>query len=768
MHVTYCVLCIVCTVMCCSVLLCNWCVMCNRYKYVILIGQGRDMHIVCRKGFCLAYSVSTWYLDDIISRLKNKEIVCLTNINPATAIEASQMTTDCIKGFALDYGVHLTPQQVGAARLPQTEKSMLCSSWMSYYFSLVGDQVPNADHEIHLEPIPKKEVYKEYLHDMQLREEEYLSENSFVKLWKDVFPYVKVRKYKSSCGHCNLCTLLGEKRRQFRDRAGREEVTTLFTIHRTSTMGERRTYYNRRLEASLNSHLYLSTIADGMQQNHCTLPWFGNTKNPGCHIKQHLQGVLMHGHNMTVYRTFANVGGGGNLAIHTWLLSLEAYYRIHSRLPPILYHQIDGGSENCNATFLAIACLLVACRLVDKVVLTRLPVGHTHEDIDGLFALIWRKLRDEFVYTPSDFVKLIKIALKKKVNVEVIDLIALPDYTKLMKDCIDPNLGHWAKNEWSQLQIIIEKVEVSNQTPLGVKTTYRAYVEDEYVEIVQDIGTTNAHRSVCGLIPQLCKVRTHPLPGEPHLNWLHKIPDGDIEPAPFITGSHDAMAGVARTMSKAYSKDKPTVSAEWDKWMAEVAPQSDDVQQYRPACGGVVTQPGSFNYSTEDGELYIPFKNKLFGHTGFDHAAEVNSRFRGARVSTQGGLNMRVVESTSCVIHSGNKSAAAKQVGARNVLLEPDGTVPHSPYGVLNSAYPGRAEKRGKQTKKTNKSLGKTTIAKQTTAQRRKATIEADAGSSRDSDSDTDTNTASDSDTNTDSDSKSDSASTSTSAYIGN
>jgi hypothetical protein len=77
-------------------------------------------------------------------------------------------------------------------------------------------------------------------------------------------------------------------------------------------------------------------------------------------------------------------------------------------------------------------------------------------------------------------------------------------------------------------------------------------------------------------------------------------------------------------------------------------------------------------------------------------------------------------------------------------------------------------QKRGKQTKKTNKSLGKTTIAKQTTAQRRKATIEADAGSSRDSDSDTDTNTASDSDTNTDSDSKSDSASTSTSAYIGN
>ena len=114
---------------------------------------------------------------------------------------------------------------------------------------------------------------------------------------------------------------------------------------------------------------------------------------------------------------------------------------------------MDGGSENNNETFYAICALLVACRVVKRVVISRLPVGHTHEDIDALFALIWRILRDEYVYTPSQFVRLIQLALKKKVNVTVVDLLAIPNYKQMMKPSIDPNLQHFAKEEWAQLQV---------------------------------------------------------------------------------------------------------------------------------------------------------------------------------------------------------------------------------------------------------------------------------------------------------------------------
>jgi len=216
--------------------------------------------------------------------------------------------------------------------------------------------------------------------DMEVYNDPFLELGSFLDLWKNVFPYVKVRKYKSSCGHCAICTLLSELRRKYRDKLGRAEVTHLFAVHRMASMEERRAYYSRRLSAQVYPLQFWSSIGDGMQQNHCMLPWYGNQKFPSNHVKQHLQGMLVHGNSVTIYRTYANVKGGANLAIHTFLLTLQKYAASHGgKLQPIIQHQIDGGSENANKEFIAIAILLVASGLTDKVILSRLLVGHTHE-----------------------------------------------------------------------------------------------------------------------------------------------------------------------------------------------------------------------------------------------------------------------------------------------------------------------------------------------------------------------------------------------------
>ena len=581
----------------------------KKYKFVILIGQGEDMHIVCRRGFARAYSVSHWYIEDIIDRLKRGDLNCLSNCNPEPCINPSVMSDDRLKRFAENYGIYLTPEQTGAAYLAQTEGPLMCSSWMQYYFGLVGDHPPNTDSEIHLDQMPKEAVWQEYKFDMEMLGHKPLTLDVFRKIWRHVYPYVKMRKYKTTCGHCNLCSLLGEKRREFRDRAGREEVTNLFALHRMSTMNERRTYYDRRLEAELNKGMFLSTISDGMQQNHCFLPWYGNQKMPALHIKQHLQGVMMHGHNMTVYRTFANVGGGCNLAIQTWLLSLERHYYTHGKkLPPVLYHQIDGGPENANAEFLALCALLVACKLVKKVVLTRLPVGHTHEDIDGLFALIWRKLRDQYIITPSEFVGMIKHALKKKVKVWVVDLFALPDYVGIFKDCVDPALGRFAKQEWTVLQFTFEATPVSDRHPLGVEKTYKYYVQDEFVEIVEDQDGT----SRCGLVPQVADNTSHPRPGEAPFNPLRKLPAGDFAPAPFIAGSRNLVEELSSKLYAKYEKDKPEIAREWGNWAADVAPLSDNAQDYITTSSGVVPDPDpafaveGLDYTVEGGGRLCP------------------------------------------------------------------------------------------------------------------------------------------------------------------
>lgn len=69
---------------------------------------------------------------------------------------------------------------------------------------------------------------------------------------------------------------------------------------------------------------YLSIITDGMAQSHCQLPWLGNLSsfNKSC-LPQHIQGVMMHGRKILLFRTFHNLSNTANLQIHTFLLTLE-------------------------------------------------------------------------------------------------------------------------------------------------------------------------------------------------------------------------------------------------------------------------------------------------------------------------------------------------------------------------------------------------------------------------------------------------------------
>ena len=100
-----------------------------------------------------------------------------------------------------------------------------------------------------------------------------------------------------------------------------------------------------------------------------------------------VQCVITHGVRTQFFRTFGNIQGKVNAAIYAWLASLERVMdarlqRNLSPLPETVYHQFDGGGENANAATVCIAELLVHRGLCRRVVLTRLPVGHTHEDID--------------------------------------------------------------------------------------------------------------------------------------------------------------------------------------------------------------------------------------------------------------------------------------------------------------------------------------------------------------------------------------------------
>lgn len=69
------------------------------------------------------------------------------------------------------------------------------------------------------------------------------------------------------------------------------------------------------------------------------------------------------------------------------------------KLPDVVFYQVDGGSENVAKVVFVICELLIIRKLTKKVVLTRLLVGHTHLDIDGVFGKLWTSLRVRSTYS---------------------------------------------------------------------------------------------------------------------------------------------------------------------------------------------------------------------------------------------------------------------------------------------------------------------------------------------------------------------------------
>lgn len=367
----------------------------NNYVHIdFTIGAPGKQLRVCKSTFAKAHGRGKTFINEIIQEVKEGVVVTQPSFGDQTTLSEETIARLLTVGEA--QSIRLLPNDIGSARLRNNPNDLACQAWMQFNFAMSGDCQPNREGEIHLEPCVKNAIYNEYVRDQEQRTPALPSVglDEFYRIWKDVFPHVKIRKYKSVNGKCNCCADLSQARRLECSSAVRGEYTALFGFHRITFMNERRTYYDRRHLAVSQPHQYFSTITDGMAQIHCELPYRKGMTEFKKKVACHLQGIIAHGHSFTVYRTFTNIKADSNLAIHVWLLELEGLFeRNGNKLPDVLFHQIDGGSENANRAQLAIAELLVAKGLCKKVVLTRLPPGHTHEDIDAKFGSIWTKFR---------------------------------------------------------------------------------------------------------------------------------------------------------------------------------------------------------------------------------------------------------------------------------------------------------------------------------------------------------------------------------------
>lgn len=114
----------------------------------------------------------------------------------------------------------------------------------------------------------------------------------------------------------------------------------------------------------------------------------------------------------------------------------------------------------------------------------RLPVGHTHEDIDACFGTLasWFATESQ-ILTPQEYKEKLEAkfgptssgAMKARVE----DIFVVPDYEGFFAPAYDKDFGHTHKSEFTQHQWRFEAVEVSSLFPCGAKVTYQKYASEQ-------------------------------------------------------------------------------------------------------------------------------------------------------------------------------------------------------------------------------------------------------------------------------------------------
>lgn len=306
----------------------------------------------------------------------------------------------------------LSETDIHLSCLPKGTRFLQAYYWLSNFFDLVGDRPPNRDNKVQLPGIYEKvNVYTMYRHHLIEKyngdEHNVLSKSSFLRIWKNIYPNVTITKFCVVTGKCNSCHLLYNRKEYFRNQKQLEAIKYFSSIHKITIQLERGLYVKKRQLAQDFPHKYMSLIIDGMSQDHCELPYCANMVTKNHILKQKIMGAKQHGFRKSFYRTYPHICSGSNLACEVLL------HEIHKRMlyckttntvmPNILFLQIDGGPENTSRTFYGLITQLVMYKVFKRIDVSRLPVGHTHEDIDAMFGTLWKTSRQTTIITPQNW-----------------------------------------------------------------------------------------------------------------------------------------------------------------------------------------------------------------------------------------------------------------------------------------------------------------------------------------------------------------------------
>ena len=212
----------------------------------------------------------------------------------------------------------------------------------------------------------------------------------FQKVWRDEpsLCCIVVRHWLPFA-RCDTCCTLREKEQTCNDNQQATECRKKLQRHWDEVKEERRMYYSAQFRAVSEPKWYISMIIDGADQSDHDLPHFC-TKNhltdAAYKVKMYLYGVLAHGRGAFAYTCPGHVAQGNNVTIQT-IFSTLLHMQSGRTSEQILFLQLDNtGKQNKGQYLFGFLALLIKYRVFKEILVSFLPVGHTHEDIDQFFS----------------------------------------------------------------------------------------------------------------------------------------------------------------------------------------------------------------------------------------------------------------------------------------------------------------------------------------------------------------------------------------------
>jgi len=376
-------------------------------------------------------------------------------------------------------------------KVGENKGSIIAVAYLSDLFDLIGEAQPDVAY-IHYDPITYRELYDTYISDPFVNTiaqgRDIISYESFCRILREVFTNVRPREYKSVAGKCHVCEKIRSTMKACTLRSDRIILKRYRLFHRNKFMGEKIKYYQRQQEAHESNGRVWSFIFDGMSKHRTRLPILSHLAQMSNQFDNDVLGCIFHnGMRTQLYISGPSVQLGASYMIHCIHEEIRRLLEDKGMPPPDkIYLQIDGASDNTAYVVFAALEHLVAAGLCSTIEVWRLPVGHTHEDIDGRFGVLSMQIRDQSIETTQKFFAEARFAFRGECDITYI--AAIYAYKEFYEAFLDKHIMV-KKQDYTNLGFRFQRLSEAEREDdrynhlLDVKVNYKKVAQDITVDL---------------------------------------------------------------------------------------------------------------------------------------------------------------------------------------------------------------------------------------------------------------------------------------------